>query len=962
LTFNKPSAITRVSIHETDANSTDWSALLNSLGGGTSTIKGTLRVANFATQSTMKSWDVTSIAPPGSWGQEQPPTAPSARFDTAMTYDETNNQAVLFGGFVIGGTYSAETWVWDGATWTLKSPTHAPSARYGSVMFYDHVNSVVILSGGRIASGSADNETWKWDGSDWTQLTPVGTRTAYYGRAAWDTNHGYALWFGGQSGGNNTQTWKWDGSTWTQLTPSTTPAAAAWPALVYDGTNSKLVHVSPGVFGTIDTCSTYLWSGTDWTLQSPATKPTNVDGAVIAYDADRGYVVMFGGDLYFGTLTNVMWKWDGTTWTQLTSLNLPYPRYRGVMVYDTARKRAVLHGGSANNGSSLNTFINDTWTIAPASVVDLDVQNGVTNGTLNTSDSVLAMLELAGNKGVTGAAGALTFPYTYSALTTAGDPGSGFMRGNDTQVNNITTIRLSNTGSDGADYSALLAAIGGSTNTVKGTIVISTTRNQTQSATWNITAVDTSSGTYAALTATFVSQTVTAPWWDGDALLVSFSRAGNVGATGSAGVTGVTGSTGATGATGSTGVSGVTGPTGVTGATGVTGSTGSDGLDGLDGNKGSTGPSYDAAQTINAQTNTTYTLVLGDAGELVTLSNSSPIALTVPPNSVVAFPIGTRIDLAQINTGQVTVAGAGGVTVNATPSLLFRARYSGATLVKTGTDTWDLFGDLAGAGVGTTGATGPTGATGATGATGSAGSDGLDGLEGPPGSTGQRGQTGATGATGATGFTGPSGQDGLDGLDGQKGSTGATGPTGATGATGPTGSKPAGQIWLSGAGMWGSNTSGAAAVTLNETTTNLQDYYTLGFVDAVTSYAQGNLMLPSDYDGGTVTATFVWTIGVAATASTGAVTWGAQWNQYSSGRTLDQTWGTGQEVTQNYQSAATGAFEMTTSATSAITTGGVTGAASNLALFRVYRRAAATADTLTVSAGLIGVMIAYTRV
>jgi hypothetical protein len=40
----------------------------------------------------------------------------------------------------------------------------------------------------------------------------------------------------------------------------------------------------------------------------------------------------------------------------------------------------------------------------------------------------------------------------------------------------------------------------------------------------------------------------------------------------------------------------------------------------------------------------------------------------------------------------------------------------------------------------------------------------------------------------------------------------------------------------------------------------------------------------------------------------------------------------------------------------------VTGAASNLALFRVYRRAAATADTLTVSAGLIGVMIAYTRV
>ncbi len=159
--------------------------------------------------------------------------------------------------------------------------------------------------------------------------------------------------------------------------------------------------------------------------------------------------------------------------------------------------------------------------------------------------------------------------------------------------------------------------------------------------------------------------------------------------------------------------------------------------------------------------------------------------------------------------------------------------------------------------------------------------------------------------------------------------------------------------------MWASNTSGAVAAAITETATNLQDYYGLGFVDAVTSYAQGNLLLPSDYDGGTVTATFVWT--QATSGTTGAVTWGAQFNQYSSGRTLDQTWGTGQEVTQNYQSAATGSFVMITSATSAMTTGGVTGAASNLALFRVYRRGAATADTQTTQANLIGVMIAYTR-
>lgn len=146
--------------------------------------------------------------------------------------------------------------------------------------------------------------------------------------------------------------------------------------------------------------------------------------------------------------------------------------------------------------------------------------------------------------------------------------------------------------------------------------------------------------------------------------------------------------------------------------TGPTGSAGADGLDGLDGGKGVTGTSYDAAQTINAQTGTTYTLVLGDAGELVTLSNTGAITLTVPANASVAYPVGTRIDIAQINTGQVTAVGSTGVTVNATPSLNLRAQYSGGTLVKTGTDTWDLFGDLSGGGIGPAGPTGATGPTG----------------------------------------------------------------------------------------------------------------------------------------------------------------------------------------------------------------------------------------------------------
>jgi hypothetical protein len=100
-------------------------------------------------------------------------------------------------------------------------------------------------------------------------------------------------------------------------------------------------------------------------------------------------------------------------------------------------------------------------------------------------------------------------------------------------------------------------------------------------------------------------------------------------------------------------------------------------------------------QTINAQTGTTYTTVLSDAAQLVTLNNASAITLTIPPNSSVAYPIGTRIDFIQIGAGQVTVAGGTGVTVNSTPTLKFRAQHSAASCIKIATDTWQLVGDLA---------------------------------------------------------------------------------------------------------------------------------------------------------------------------------------------------------------------------------------------------------------------------
>lgn len=97
----------------------------------------------------------------------------------------------------------------------------------------------------------------------------------------------------------------------------------------------------------------------------------------------------------------------------------------------------------------------------------------------------------------------------------------------------------------------------------------------------------------------------------------------------------------------------------------------------------------------NAQTGTSYTMVLGDASKLVTLDNAAAITLTVPPNSSVAYDVGTTITLLQKGAGQVTVAPGGGVTVSSRGAALkIAGQYGMAVLHKIATDTWILSGDV----------------------------------------------------------------------------------------------------------------------------------------------------------------------------------------------------------------------------------------------------------------------------
>ena len=100
---------------------------------------------------------------------------------------------------------------------------------------------------------------------------------------------------------------------------------------------------------------------------------------------------------------------------------------------------------------------------------------------------------------------------------------------------------------------------------------------------------------------------------------------------------------------------------------------------------------------LNAQTGTSYTLVLSDVAKVITLTNAASITLTVPPNTgggAVAFPIGTQILLYQGGAGQVTISSTDTIRSQGS-KLKIAGQYGVAGLLKIAATEWVAFGNLA---------------------------------------------------------------------------------------------------------------------------------------------------------------------------------------------------------------------------------------------------------------------------
>lgn len=109
---------------------------------------------------------------------------------------------------------------------------------------------------------------------------------------------------------------------------------------------------------------------------------------------------------------------------------------------------------------------------------------------------------------------------------------------------------------------------------------------------------------------------------------------------------------------------------------------------------------YDAAGAVGktagfdvlTDATTARTLKFTDAQKYIRCTSSSSVAITVPPQSAVAWDNDTEIVIERAGTGSLTIVAGAGVTLVSPRTLVADVRYSAVTLKRVAADAWVVAG------------------------------------------------------------------------------------------------------------------------------------------------------------------------------------------------------------------------------------------------------------------------------
>ncbi len=313
-------------------------------------------------------------------------SGPSARLNHAMAYDPGSGRVILHGGCtafqVTCSVRSDETWTWNGSAWSRVcgsgTACNAPSLSRHALA-HDPTRNRLVLFGGH--DGSYTGETWEWNGSGWSMV--CDTAATCYGPTprgrhsmVWDTQRERVVLFGGAVGGLFTfddEVWEWDGVRWRCQYDSDVamrfpaPPPRRYHSMAFDPDRERVVLFGGSDSSMLD--DTWEFDGEEWEKLCGAgttcTGPTARRMHAMAYDQVRGRTVVFGG--WDGSaVSDELWEWDGGGWKQVcgsgTLCSGPPAMYGHGMMWDSSRQRVVVFGGcAAGNGTSCTGLQDGVW-------------------------------------------------------------------------------------------------------------------------------------------------------------------------------------------------------------------------------------------------------------------------------------------------------------------------------------------------------------------------------------------------------------------------------------------------------------------------------------------------------------------------------------------------------------------------------------------------------------------------
>ncbi len=238
------------------------------------------------------------------WHKPRVQGGPALRNTTHLTYDVVSGCVLLYGGVGMDGTPLNDIWLWNGAMWTEQHPVHVPFPVAGAALACHEASRQVVLFGGisgfdgvsgsnRV--GTFSGQTWIWNGATWMELEASGTppgRTG--GQLVYDALRRQTILLGGiGASGYMNDMWVWSGTGWQQLHPAVLPPAQARYRAVFHEQLQRVVLLGESVDAANPLQRLYvvwMWDGVAWSqYPTGAVLPGSIEG--FAYDGARNTII-----------------------------------------------------------------------------------------------------------------------------------------------------------------------------------------------------------------------------------------------------------------------------------------------------------------------------------------------------------------------------------------------------------------------------------------------------------------------------------------------------------------------------------------------------------------------------------------------------------------------------------------------------------------------------------------------